>query len=70
MPPFGRGSFSGALAVIGRKAHLEPDERERLEWRCEKVRVGTSSTLCLTFEDLYEHFELKLQLFEAKGPGT
>jgi hypothetical protein len=49
-----------ALLVLGRNAGMSEHDRQRLRWRTEKVRVDSHAVECLTFDDLYEHLNLRI----------
>ena len=55
-----------AILILGRSAGVSQDDRIRLRWRTEKVRVDSHTIECLTFDDLYEHLSMRLRYyFEA-----
>jgi hypothetical protein len=51
-----------ALLVIGRDAGVDDDDRVRLDWRTEKVRVDSHPVECVTFDGLHEHMDRHLKL--------
>jgi hypothetical protein len=51
-----------ALLVIGRDAGMTEDDRNRLDWRTEKVRVDSHPVECVTFDGLHEHMDRHLRL--------
>lgn len=60
---FGHGHVRfSALLVIGRDAGVTGYERQRLEWRTEKVRVDSHPVECVTFDGLHEHMDRHLRL--------
>jgi hypothetical protein len=61
---FGHGhvTFLGLL-ILGRSAGVSEDDRNRLKWRTEKVRVDSHTVECLTFDDLYQHLEWRISFF-------
>lgn len=61
---FGTGHvrFSGLL-VIGRSAALTPDDRSRLRWRSDRVKVDSHTIDCVTFDDLYEALRKRLDRY-------
>ncbi len=42
-----------ALLVIGRSAFLPQRERQRLNWRLDRILINSNKVSCLTFDDLY-----------------
>jgi len=42
-----------ALLVIGRTGFLPQRERQRLNWRLDRVLINSNKVSCLTFDDLY-----------------
>jgi antiviral defense system Shedu protein SduA len=61
---FGSGHvrFSGLL-VIGRSANLDDEERQRLSWRADKVRVDSIQVGCMTYDDLYEALSFRMRIW-------
>lgn len=55
--------YEGIL-VIGRSEKLELRERDRLRWRREQIKVSGKTVHCVTFDELYEHLNNKLQIYE------
>lgn len=68
---FGTGHvrFMGLL-VIGRNAELSPDDRSRLKWRSDRVRVDSHSIICVTFDDLYESLRKRLDRYTPMTAAT
>jgi hypothetical protein len=63
-------NYTGIL-VIGRDQHFFPGERERLEWRTDKVVVASQKIQCVTFDRLLEEFSTRLERFSlAKQAGA
>lgn len=52
-----------ALLILGRNAGVSEDDRKRLRWRTEKVRVDSRTVECLTFDDLYESLKSRLDFY-------
>ncbi len=63
---YGQGhiTFSGLL-IVGRNAGVSENDRIRLEWRADKVRVDSHVINCITFDDLFTILERRLQLYSA-----
>jgi Domain of unknown function (DUF4263) len=63
---FGRGhiAFSGML-IVGRNSGVSDDDRIRLDWRADKVLVDSHVVNCVTFDDLHQALERRLQLYPA-----
>ncbi len=62
---FGHGgafNYSGLL-VIGRSDGLAELERQRLEWRRNKVVVDSKVIRCVTFDELYEDLRFQLERY-------
>jgi hypothetical protein len=59
-----------AILVIGREAHLDPGEKQRLGWRRDKVTVNTKKVICLTFDDLLGQFETRLATLTAAAEAA
>ena len=68
---FGTGyvGFSGLL-IVGRNAGVSDDDRLRLAWRADKVRVDSHVINCITFDDLHETLAERLELYSAASKGT
>jgi hypothetical protein len=47
----GRDAQFQGLIVIGRDQHLSPDDRSRLNWRSDHVRVDSHNISCVTFDE-------------------
>jgi hypothetical protein len=58
------------LLVIGRSAHLQPLERERLAWRCERVVVDSKPIKCVTFDELHDVLRDKLAFLYPEADST
>lgn len=52
-----------ALLILGRSSGVSGHDRKRLSWRTEKVRVDSHTIECLTFDDLYEHLIMRMDLY-------
>lgn len=63
---FGGGHvrFSGLL-VIGRSGNLDAEERQRLSWRADKVKVDSIHVGCMTYDDLYDALSFRLRVWGA-----
>ncbi|HET6884101.1 MAG TPA: Shedu immune nuclease family protein [Pirellulales bacterium] len=61
---FGGGHvrFSGLL-VIGRSANMDDDERQRLSWRADKVKVDSVHVGCMTYDDLYNALSFRMRVW-------
>jgi hypothetical protein len=55
------------LLIIGRDAHLDDHERERLAWRGDQVIVASRKVHCLTFDRLYRDLESRARTFGLIG---
>jgi hypothetical protein len=60
----GHIAFSGML-IIGRNSGVSDDDRIRLEWRADKVLVDSHVINCITFDDLHQALERRLELYPA-----
>lgn len=56
-------NFNGLL-VIGRDAHLDEVQRERLSWRSQNVLVGGKHVYCQTFDELHRTLSVKLEFLD------
>jgi len=67
---FGNGhiSFSGML-IVGRSSGVSDEDRIRLDWRSDKVLVDSHVINCITFDDLHQDLERRLQLYRAATKG-
>jgi hypothetical protein len=54
--------YYGVL-VIGRSIRLKPLERDRLDWRRQRVIVDSRHVHCLTFDEFYDDFAFKLEKY-------
>jgi len=54
-----------AILVIGRSHFLPPRERQRLNWRLDRVIINSNKAMCLTFDDLYHELHGRLTHLEA-----
>jgi hypothetical protein len=54
-----------AVLVIGRDKHLDPGEQHRLSWRTDKVLVNTKKVVCMTFDQLFSQFAVRLDILTA-----
>lgn len=52
-----------ALLILGRNAGVSAEDRNRLRWRTEKVRIDSHTVECLTFDDLYEHLNRRIGFY-------
>jgi Domain of unknown function (DUF4263) len=60
---FGNSTFSAhGMLVIGRSSNLSRPNKERLQWRSNKVIIDSHSIVCLTFDMLYEDMQDKIAL--------
>ena len=53
------------MLVIGRDTHLEHREKSRKNWRLEKVLIDSKQVFCITFDELYEDLNKRLQSYIA-----
>jgi hypothetical protein len=58
------------LLVIGRKAHLQPLERQRLAWRRDRVVVDSKPIKCVTFDELYEALKDYLNFLDPESASA
>jgi hypothetical protein len=58
-----------AVLVVGRDGHLNQAEKQRLNWRADKVLVDTKKVVCLTFDGLLSQFQTRLRAL-ASAAGT
>ena len=68
---FGDGhiTFSGLL-IVGRNSGVSDADRLRLAWRRNKVLVDSRSISCITFDELYESLQARLDFYPvASGNG-
>jgi len=63
---YGKGhiTFSGML-IVGRNSGVSDENRIRLDWRADKVLVDSHVINCITFDDLHQDLERRLQLYTA-----
>ena len=63
---YGQGHivFTGLL-VVGRDSGLTQEDRDRLDWRSDKVRVDSHVISCITFDGLQRIFREKVNLYSA-----
>ncbi|HYT87076.1 MAG TPA: Shedu anti-phage system protein SduA domain-containing protein [Gemmataceae bacterium] len=54
-----------AAFVIGRDQHLDEGEKQRLNWRSDKVVVNNKKVTCLTFDGLLSRFSVRVNTFLA-----
>jgi hypothetical protein len=66
---FGHGHIRFvALLILGRNAGVSEQDRNRLRWRTEKVRVDSHTVECYTFDDLYHYLNMRLSFYpEVSG---
>jgi hypothetical protein len=67
---FGHGyvAFQGLL-VVGRTAGMTDGERRRLKWRAKNVVVNSKPIICVTFDDLHDDLQHRLNLY-SQGAKT
>jgi len=58
--------YAGVL-VVGRNQHMDVGEHERLRWRREHVIVNSKRIVCVTYDQLLEDLEFRLEWF---GPAA
>ncbi|MHB1424755.1 MAG: Shedu immune nuclease family protein [Gemmataceae bacterium] len=51
------------ILILGRDRDLLPGERERLEWRRNNVVVASQKIECVTFDELVEDLQDRLEMF-------
>lgn len=56
------------LLVIGRSSFLDKFERKRFDWRVDHVKVNSKDILCMTYDELYEILNEKLQAMSFFKP--
>jgi hypothetical protein len=56
-------SYEGML-IIGRSTGLSHKERDRLRWRRDKVVSDSKRVHCVTYDELYQHLDSRLKLYE------
>jgi hypothetical protein len=54
--------YTGVL-VVGRDQHMRAGERERLRWRREHVIVNSKRIFCVTYDELLEDLEFRLDWY-------
>ncbi len=54
--------YTGVL-VVGRDQHMGAGERERLRWRREHVIVNSKRIFCVTYDELLEDLEFRLDWY-------
>jgi hypothetical protein len=54
--------FVGVLVIGRNQPPLEPEPRQRIEWRSAKVKVNSHAILCMTYDDLVERLINKLDI--------
>ena len=59
-----------AVLVVGRDAHLDAGEKQRLAWRADNVMVGTKKIICMTFDGLLSQFRNRLSIFAKVEADT
>ena len=66
---FGKRSidFTGTL-VVGRDQHMDDGERLRLEWRRRHVVVNSRAVFCVTFDELLDDLQSRLELYSRAAP--
>ncbi len=63
---FGRYEINyEAVLVIGRDKHLDEGEKQRFNWRTDKVAVNTKKIKCMTFDELLSQFTRRISAFSA-----
>jgi len=58
--------YTGVL-VVGRNQHMDIGEHERLRWRREHVIVNSKRIFCVTYDELLEDLEFRLDWY---GPAA
>jgi hypothetical protein len=58
-----------AMLVIGRNQFLPERERQRLNWRLDRVIINSNKATCLTLDDLYEQLYEKLTRLQKLASG-
>jgi hypothetical protein len=68
---FGRYEINyEAVLVIGRDKHLDEGEKQRLNWRTDKIAINAKTILCMTFDELLSQFSLRLGILAAVETAT
>lgn len=52
------------MLILGRKQYLHYKEQMRLKWRIDKVLIDSQKVICLTFDDLYEDLNKRLNIYK------
>jgi hypothetical protein len=65
----GHITFTGLL-VVGRNSGVSSHDRIRLDWRSDKVIVDSHTITCVTFDDLYQLLQRRLQVFSSVPKST
>jgi hypothetical protein len=59
---FGTGSLSiTGMLIIGRRSFLNSQENDRLRWRLDKNLIDSNKIICLTFDQLADDLESRLE---------
>lgn len=56
--------YEGML-IIGRSTGLALKEQNRLRWRRDRVMADSRRVHCVTYDELYQHLDAKLRLYEG-----
>jgi hypothetical protein len=68
---FGRYEINyEAVLVIGTDKHLDEGEKQRLNWRTDKIAINAKTILCMTFDELLSQFSLRLGILAAVETAT
>jgi hypothetical protein len=63
---FGRFEINyEAVLVIGRDKHLDEGEKQRLNWRTDKVSVNNKKIFCMTYDELLSQLSVRLGTLSA-----
>lgn len=60
---FGNKSKYNALLIIGRDKFLTETDKRRLQWRIDKTSINTRFISCMTYDELYEMLERKINTY-------
>lgn len=55
------------MLVVGRDTHLEHREKDRKQWRLNKVLIDSRYIFCVTFDELYVDLNNRLQRYISIG---
>lgn len=62
---FGPTANYEGMLIIGRSTGLDVKERDRLKWRREKVVADSKRVYCVTYDELHQHLDSRLKMYEA-----